>query len=82
LSVASVFVFRRRRPDAPRVYRTPGYPVVPFLFVAAMTMLLANSLYAHPEATVTTLGAVLAGVPLYYWWRTRGRPNTGSPGEA
>jgi basic amino acid/polyamine antiporter, APA family len=82
LSVASVFVFRHRRPDAPRVYRTPGYPVVPFLFVAAMTMLLANSLYAHPEATVTTLGAVLAGVPLYYWWRARGRPNTGSPGEA
>ena len=70
LSVASVFVFRHRLPDAPRVYRTPGYPVVPFLFVAALTMLLANSLYAHPAATVTTLAAVLAGVPLYYWWRS------------
>jgi amino acid transporter len=82
LSVASVFVFRRRRPDASRAYRTPGYPVVPAFFVAAMTMLLANSLYAHPEATVTTLGAVLAGVPLYYWWRWRGRVSTGSPGES
>jgi amino acid transporter len=81
LSVASVFVFRRRRPDAQRVYRTPGYPVVPFLFVAAMTLLLGNSLYAHPEATVTTLGAVLAGVPLYYWWRWRGRRSVGSPGD-
>jgi basic amino acid/polyamine antiporter, APA family len=70
LSVASVFVFRHRLPDAPRVYHTPGYPVVPFLFVAALTMLLANSLYAHPAATVTTLAAVLAGVPLYYWWRS------------
>jgi basic amino acid/polyamine antiporter, APA family len=82
LSVASVFVLRRRRPDAPRVYRTPGYPVVPALFVAAMAILLANSLYTHPEATVTTLGAVLAGVPLYYWWRQRGRPSTGSPGAS
>lgn len=80
LSVASVFVFRRRRPDAPRVYRTPGYPIVPFLFVAAMTMLLANSLYAHPEATVTTLAAVLAGVPLYYWWRSRSRRSGIQPG--
>jgi len=71
LSVASVFVFRRRRPEAPRVYRTPGYPVVPLLFVAAMVMLVANSLAAHPEATVTSLGAVLAGVPLYYAWRRR-----------
>jgi amino acid transporter len=76
LSVASVFVFRRRRPDGPRVYRTPGYPLVPFLFVTAMAMLLVNSLYAHPEATVTTLCAVLAGVPLYYWWRSRGRQTT------
>jgi APA family basic amino acid/polyamine antiporter len=75
-----VFVFRRRRPDAPRVYRTPGYPIVPFLFVAAMTMLLANSLYAHPEATVTTLAAVLAGVPLYYWWRSRSRRSGIQPG--
>jgi len=82
LAVASVFVFRRRRADAPRVYRTPGYPVVPFLFVAAMALLLANSLYAHPEATVTTLAAVLAGVPLYYWWRLRGRRTAESPGEA
>jgi amino acid transporter len=73
LSVASVFVFRRRRPEAPRVYRTPGYPVVPLLFVAAMVMLVANSLAAHPEATVTSLGAVLAGVPLYYAWRRRRR---------
>jgi basic amino acid/polyamine antiporter, APA family len=75
LSVASVFVFRRRRPDAPRVYRTPGYPIVPLLFVVAMVMLVANSLLAHPEATVTSLGAVLAGVPLYYAWR---RSRTGA----
>jgi basic amino acid/polyamine antiporter, APA family len=73
LSVASVFVFRRRRPDAPRVYRTPGYPVVPLLFVGAMVMLVANSLAAHPEATVTSLGAVVAGVPLYYAWRRASR---------
>ncbi|HET7468066.1 MAG TPA: amino acid permease [Gemmatimonadales bacterium] len=82
LSVASVFVFRRRRPDAPRLYRTPGYPAVPLLFVIAMALLLANSLYAHPEATFTTLGAVLAGVPLYYWWRLRGHPSTELPDEA
>jgi len=65
-----------------RAYRTPGYPVVPLLFVGAMTILLANSLYAHPEATVTSLGAVLAGVPLYYWWRWRDRRVAGSPGGA
>jgi basic amino acid/polyamine antiporter, APA family len=73
LSVASVLVLRRTRPDLPRAYRTPGYPVVPILFVLAMAALVVNSLYEHPEATTTTIGAVLAGVPLYYVWRFIGR---------
>jgi basic amino acid/polyamine antiporter, APA family len=69
LGVASVFVLRRTRPDLPRVYRTPGYPVVPLLFVVAMFALVVNSLFDHPGATLTAFGAVLAGVPLYYGWR-------------
>jgi L-asparagine transporter-like permease len=73
LSVASVLVFRRRRASATRLYRTPGYPAVPILFVGAMTMLVANSLAAHPESTVVSLGAIAAGVPLYYGWRYAGR---------
>jgi basic amino acid/polyamine antiporter, APA family len=72
LSVASVMVLRRRRPDLPRVYRTPGYPLVPLVFIAAMVALVANSLWEHPETTVTSVGAVLAGVPLYYGWRYLG----------
>lgn len=73
LSVASVLVLRRTRPDLPRAYRTPGYPAVPLLFVLAMAALVVNSLYQHPEATATAIGAVAAGVPLYYAWRFFGR---------
>lgn len=73
LSVGSVFVFRRKHPEAVRVYRTPGYPFVPLLFVVAMTALVINSLAAHPEATLTSLGAIAAGIPLYLLWRHRGR---------
>lgn len=72
LSVGSVIVLRRTRPDLPRAYRTPGYPLVPLLFVVAMLALVGNSLRQHPEATVTSLGAVLAGVPVYYGWRYLG----------
>src|SRR5262249_47428420 len=28
-----VFVLRRKMPDAPRPYKVPGYPVVPWIFV-------------------------------------------------
>ena len=75
LSVGSVIVLRRTRPDAPRVYRTPGYPAVPLLFVAAMIVLVANSLRQHPETTIVSIGGVLAGVPFYWWWRRSGRRN-------
>jgi amino acid transporter len=33
-SVGAVLVLRRRRPDAPRPFRTPGYPWVPLVFIA------------------------------------------------
>ena len=46
---------------------------MPLLFVLAMAALVANSLYQHPEATATAIGAVAAGVPLYYAWRFFGR---------
>jgi basic amino acid/polyamine antiporter, APA family len=69
LSVASVIVLRRSRPDLPRPYRTPGYPIVPLLFVVAMIALVANSLREHPDATTATIGAVVSGIPVYYGWR-------------
>ena len=72
LSVASVIVLRRRQPTLPRPYRTPGYPVVPLVFVTVMLALAVNSLREHPEATAASIGAVLAGVPLYYGWRALG----------
>jgi APA family basic amino acid/polyamine antiporter len=72
LAVAAVVVLRRTRPELPRPYRAVGYPVVPLLFVLAMLALLLNSLYQHPGATLASLGAVLVGVPIYYWW-TRAR---------
>ena len=28
-----VFVLRRKQPDAPRPYKVPGYPIVPWIFV-------------------------------------------------
>jgi amino acid transporter len=72
LGVASVIVLRRKQPALPRAYRTPGYPLVPLFFVGAIIALVANSLWEHPETTVASLGAMAAGVPLYYGWRRFG----------
>jgi APA family basic amino acid/polyamine antiporter len=68
LAVGAVVVLRRRCPDLPRSYRTPGYPVAPILFVLAMLALIGNSLQEHPGAAGVTLAAILAGIPVYYGW--------------
>ena len=69
LAVGAVPVLRRRRPELPRVYRTPGYPVVPLFFLVAMLALIGNSLREHPGAAGLTIGAILAGIPAYFGWQ-------------
>ncbi len=66
LAIAGVYRLRRLRPDLPRPYRTPGYPVVPAIFIAAVLYLVGNALLADPLWTGVTFAIVLAGVPVYY----------------
>ncbi|PYO98623.1 MAG: amino acid transporter, partial [Gemmatimonadetes bacterium] len=69
LAAASVFVLRRRRPDAPRPFRVPGYPVTPALFIAAATAIVLNTVVARPVQALIGLGIVATGVPVYFAWR-------------
>ena len=66
LTVAAVFVLRRRRPDLPRPYRTAGYPVVPAIFLVGTIAMIGNALLERPAATLISAGIVAAGVPVYY----------------
>ena len=67
LSVASIFVLRRRA-DYDPPFRVPLYPVVPALFVLATASLLVNAIMDPGTrwSTVAVLGAVLVGIPVYY----------------
>ena len=78
LTVASVFVLRRRRPDLDRPYRTWGYPATPILYLAAAALLLGNMLRETFAESVVGLGIILAGVPAYFALRRRDttRPST------
>ena len=71
---AAIFILRLRRPDATRPFRCPGYPVVPALFVLSALAMTGLSIYAdRSESFVHTLpwlGVLLAGVPVYYAWRS------------
>jgi basic amino acid/polyamine antiporter, APA family len=75
LVTSSVFVLRRKMPEAARPYRTLGYPVVPAIFVLVSAWLVVNTLIEKRVESVTGLVLILAGLPLFFWfrWRSRGR---------
>jgi APA family basic amino acid/polyamine antiporter len=73
LTVAGLFVLRRTQPKAERPYKAIGYPVLPAVYVVAAS-LIAIDLLISPKTQPNTwpgLLIVLAGVPVYFWWRRR-----------
>jgi APA family basic amino acid/polyamine antiporter len=68
LVTASVFVFRKRMPDADRPYRTWGYPVVPILFLIVAGMLLVNTVLTTPKQALTGVALIALGLPVYWYW--------------
>ena len=71
LAAAAVFVFRRRRPDAPRTVRVPLYPFTPAFFVAVSAWFVAVTLVERPAQAWAGLAFLALGVPAYYSWTRR-----------
>jgi basic amino acid/polyamine antiporter, APA family len=69
LMVGAVAVLRRKAPDVPRPYRTPGYPFVPFVYVALATLLTLDLVYLAPKTSGIGFLLVLTGLPVYFAWR-------------
>jgi basic amino acid/polyamine antiporter, APA family len=79
--VGALYILRRRKPDLPRPYRVPGYPVLPGVFIAGVIYLVVNALITDPIWTTVTFGIVLVGVPVYYAAFARTAPGFGKTGE-
>jgi APA family basic amino acid/polyamine antiporter len=65
----AVFVLRRKMPEAPRPYRTIGYPVVPLLFVGVAVWLLINTVMTSRVESIAGLILISLGLPIYFWHR-------------
>jgi APA family basic amino acid/polyamine antiporter len=82
LNALNVLLLRQRDPRRPRPFRVPGFPVVPIVFVALATLLLANTIYTAPRPSAiglstTALGALVYA--LFYRGRARIDDDTSDP---
>jgi APA family basic amino acid/polyamine antiporter len=80
-----VFVLRRKMPDAPRPYKLPGYPFVPWAFIVFSVIYLGFSIYnditayrdalAHGKPAMINCAfgtvLVLVGTPIYFFYKNR-----------
>lgn len=74
LTIAGIFVLRRKQPNAERPYRAFGYPVVPALYIVAATAISVVLLIYKTSTSWPGLLIVLTGIPVYFIWRKRGSP--------
>jgi APA family basic amino acid/polyamine antiporter len=65
LSFTSVFVLRRREPDAPRPFRVPGYPWVPGIALVGSVAFLVAAVQSDLSNTWRALVLLGVSVPLY-----------------
>jgi APA family basic amino acid/polyamine antiporter len=70
LTIAGLFVLRRKRPDAPRPYKALGYPVLPALYIGMAASICVVLLRYKPQYTWPGLILVLLGIPVYFFWST------------
>ena len=59
----------RRRPGYAAAFRAWGFPIVPAVFALVCLAIVANQIVSDPWESLTGLGLVLAGLPIYYLWR-------------
>ena len=67
----SIFLFRRSHPDAPRPYRTWGYPVTPAIFVLIGVTFFVSIVVSDPGHSLLGLCITGLGVPVYRYWVQR-----------
>jgi L-asparagine transporter-like permease len=67
LAVASIFVLRRRHPKSKIAlpYRCPFYPLLPIVYVAAMSAILVNMFNTQPTESLIGVGFIAVGALLY-----------------
>lgn len=66
LTIAGIFILRKKRPAADRPYKAFGYPFLPALYIAMGAAFCILLIIYKPEFTWPGFIIVLLGIPLYY----------------
>ena len=66
LTIAGIFILRKKMPDAERPYKAFGYPILPAMYILMGLAFCTLLLIYKPQFTWPGLILVLIGIPIYY----------------
>ena len=66
LTIAGIFILRKKRPDVPRPYRAFGYPVLPLIYIVMGVSFCTLLIIYKPTFTWPGLIITLIGIPIYF----------------
>lgn len=69
----AIFVFRKRRPDAERGYRTALYPITPLVFIALSGLFIVLQFADNPKHSGAGIAVVAIGWVVYYFFFRRAK---------
>lgn len=73
LAGVALIVFRVKRPNAQRPFRTRLYPLTPVLFTLSGAGIVINTFVADPRNALVGTGIILLGVPVFFLWKRSAR---------
>ncbi len=81
ITTFSVFILRRKFPDAERPYKTFGYPYVPAVFILLTAGIVINSVQTNPVEAAMSLLIIVIGLPAYFIFKKtfKGNNSLNSP---
>lgn len=66
LTIAGIFILRKKMPNVERPYKAFGYPVLPAIYIIMAVAFCALLIFYKPTYAGWGLAIVLAGIPIYY----------------
>jgi APA family basic amino acid/polyamine antiporter len=82
LTIGGVVILRGRIPlerRPPGAYRSPAYPLLPILFIAASAFVVAGVVRSNPVRSALGVALLGAGLPIYVAFRGRSRRKATPP---
>jgi basic amino acid/polyamine antiporter, APA family len=66
LTIAGIFILRKKMPNAERPYKAFGYPILPAIYILMAITFCILLIFYKPVYAGWGLAIVLAGIPIYY----------------